>query len=146
MFYYISHRGNLNGPNPSRENSPDYILSAINEGFDVEVDVWFIDNKFFLGHDYAKYEVSDKFLDNDNLWIHAKNYDAFFSLLKVSYNNVFWHTTEDYVLTSNRIVWAHQGKPITPESICLMPEMGYVGELYSGRGICSDYIKTFRKW
>ena len=33
----ISHRGNLDGLNPERENSPDYIDEAISKGYDVEM-------------------------------------------------------------------------------------------------------------
>ena len=47
----ISHRGNLNGKMPQNENHPDYIDEAIHAGYDVEVDVWMIDNELFLGHD-----------------------------------------------------------------------------------------------
>ena len=36
---YIAHRGNIRGPNPERENSPDYIDEAIQSGYYVEVDV-----------------------------------------------------------------------------------------------------------
>ena len=42
----ISHRGNLIGPNLLLENNPDYILSAVSMGFDVEVDVWYDDGYF----------------------------------------------------------------------------------------------------
>ena len=31
----ISHRGNLTGKNPERENHPDYIKEALDLGFDV---------------------------------------------------------------------------------------------------------------
>ena len=44
----ISHRGNLNGENPNLENTKQYIDTAMNEGFDVEVDLWNIDNKYYL--------------------------------------------------------------------------------------------------
>jgi hypothetical protein len=47
----ISHRGNLNGPNPERENHPDYIWEALRAGFEVEIDVWWVEGKFKLGHD-----------------------------------------------------------------------------------------------
>jgi hypothetical protein len=47
----ISHRGNINGKQPSKENHPLYIFEAIKQGFQVEIDVWFIDGKFKLGHD-----------------------------------------------------------------------------------------------
>ena len=33
--FLISHRGNLNGKNVDFENHPDYIMAAINKGFDV---------------------------------------------------------------------------------------------------------------
>ena len=35
----ISHRGNLEGKNPEKENSPIYVLQALSKGFDVEVDI-----------------------------------------------------------------------------------------------------------
>jgi hypothetical protein len=47
----ISHRGNINGKQPDKENHPLYIFEAIKQGFQVEIDVWFIDGKFKLGHD-----------------------------------------------------------------------------------------------
>ena len=37
---YISHRGNLTGPIPEKENTVDYINDAIHQGFDVEIDIW----------------------------------------------------------------------------------------------------------
>jgi glycerophosphoryl diester phosphodiesterase len=43
----ISHRGNISGPQPKLENTVAYIEQAINQGFDVEIDVWFQDGKFF---------------------------------------------------------------------------------------------------
>ena len=33
----IAHRGNLKGPNPDKENKPDYLEFAINKGYDVEI-------------------------------------------------------------------------------------------------------------
>ena len=41
MSYKLySHRGNLFGPIPERENKPDYIDEAISAGFNVEIDIW----------------------------------------------------------------------------------------------------------
>ena len=53
----ISHRGNLDGPIFEKENHPDYILNAIDAGFDVEIDLWKIETKLFLGHDEPKYLI-----------------------------------------------------------------------------------------
>ena len=51
---YISHRGNLDGINPELENNPKYISNALEKNFDVEVDAWFVNGKFYLGHDEPK--------------------------------------------------------------------------------------------
>ena len=68
----ISHRGNLNGPNPERENSPKYIDEAIEAGYDVEIDIWLNDGILYLGHDSIQYETSLQWLENrkNKLWIY----------------------------------------------------------------------------
>ena len=43
----ISHRGNLNGTS-SYENHPEHIHKALLKGFDVEIDVWFQKENFYL--------------------------------------------------------------------------------------------------
>jgi glycerophosphoryl diester phosphodiesterase len=73
----IAHRGNLKGPNPERENSPEYLLEAVEAGYDCEVDVWYDDNnQLYLGHDNPKYKVDHEFLNNKAFWCHAKNLEA----------------------------------------------------------------------
>ena len=74
-MYLISHRGNIEGKT-KWENHPNYIQEAIEEGFDVEIDVWFVDNKLYLGHDLPQYEIDHDFLINDKLWCHAKNIES----------------------------------------------------------------------
>ena len=61
-MYFISHRGNTLGPDISKENSVDYINDAIKKGYDVEIDVWFEKENFYLGHDKPTYLVDDKYL------------------------------------------------------------------------------------
>ena len=75
---HISHRGNIFGRVKESENDPIYIQQALDKGFDVEVDVWYIDNQFWLGHDKPQYQVKREFLQNRKLWCHAKNINAFF--------------------------------------------------------------------
>ena len=53
----ISHRGNIDGKNIYDENSVPYTEKALKLGFDVEIDVWFMENNFFLGHDELKHLV-----------------------------------------------------------------------------------------
>ena len=69
----ISHRGNINGPNPEMENNPEYIQKALDLGYDVEVDVWGTKyGAWYLGHDGPEYLIDAKFLRQKGLWCHAK--------------------------------------------------------------------------
>ena len=138
----IAHRGNLNGPNPDKENHPDYINKAIGSGYNVEIDVWFINDKWYLGHDNPTYEIKYNFLFDSRFWLHAKNGEAFYKLFKdKNYNfNVFWHTTEDWILTSKGYIWTYPNKKLYSESVCVLPELGYDGDLKECYGICSDFI------
>ena len=83
---YISHRGNLDGINKDQENKPSYILNALDKNFDVEVDVWFIDDHFYLGHDKPLDIVKIDFIKMNRLWLHAKNVRLFYELLKIDVN------------------------------------------------------------
>lgn len=103
----ISHRGNINGEKPELENSPDYILSAIELGYDVEIDVRVVKDKIYLGHDNSEYEVSLRWLDNlsERLWVHCKNIEAI-ELFTMTDNNLnyFWHQ-EDKVTSQVRGIY-----------------------------------------
>ena len=58
----IAHRGNIKGPQKELENSPEYLLDALGKGYHAEVDVWLIEDEFFLGHDEPRYRVNSEFL------------------------------------------------------------------------------------
>lgn len=145
----ISHRGNLNGPNPERENHPDYIWEAIQEGYDVEIDVWVVDNKFMLGHDKPQYEFPFDLFNNhyNKLWIHCKNIDALSQLNNMdnigSKLNYFWHEEDTVTLTSKNYIWAYPGKQPIKNSIAVMPEI-YNDNVEGCFGVCSDYIKKYK--
>lgn len=141
----IAHRGNIHGPNSKKENHPDYITQAIKLGYDVEIDVWYENEKWYLGHDMPTYEINYNFLFNRNFWLHAKNGDAFNILLQDCTLNVFWHTTEDWVLTSKHYIWTYPNKTLYPESICVLPEQGWVGDIKKCYGVCTDYVIEFLK-
>jgi hypothetical protein len=146
MKYYIAHRGNVNGKNESRENSPDYIMEAISLGFYAEIDVWVINDKIYLGHDGPQYEIQKDFLENPRFWCHAKNHAALTMLVKMG-AHCFSHDSDDYVLTSRGIIWAYCGKPLNEETICVMPENSNnysEKDLQNCLGICSDIVQIFK--
>jgi hypothetical protein len=103
---FISHRGNLYGKKVELENNPTYIQQALDLGFDVEIDVWYVDGNFFLGHDKPTYSVSQSWFDYKKLWCHAKNADALNKML-VEDIHCFWHQTDKYTITSKGIPWCY---------------------------------------
>lgn len=141
----ISHRGNINGVNQLRENSIKYIEEAIQQ-FDVEIDVWKINEILFLGHDQPNQEVNLSFLNSfkNKLWIHCKNIEALF-YLKTDFN-CFFHHSDDAVLTSRNYIWTYPGKKLFKTSIAVLPEGKYhKDELEICSGICSDNINLYLK-
>jgi hypothetical protein len=143
-MHYISHRGNIEGPNPNRENDPSYIREAIRRGYEVEIDVWRKNGSFYLGHDRAQYRVDFKFLQNKRLWCHAKNIEALSELLKHRKRiHCFWHEEDNYAITSKGYIWAYPGN-IDGNTIVVMPEKYNLNPSRSARGVCSDYIKEYK--
>ena len=128
---WILHRGNYNGPN-TIENNPIELLNLIEKDYELEIDLWYRDNRFYLGHDFPEYEIEEEFLEHNGLWIHCK------------------HTNEDYVLTSKGYIWCFVGKPALENSVIVMPEKALSSytyeELISKNCIvCSDYLEDYIK-
>jgi len=140
----ISHRGNLQGRIPGRENSQSYIQEALDKGFDVEIDVWVVDRQFWLGHDEPTYKVDESFLANPRLWCHAKTVGALNMMLDNKDIHCFWHQEDSYTLTSQGYVWTFPNKPLCTKSICVLPELGYGTYNTDISGICSDYILKYK--
>jgi hypothetical protein len=138
----ISHRGNLNGINSDKENSPSYLLSALNKGFNVEVDVRFENNKFYLGHDFSQFEINKDFLQNKSVWCHAKTNEALYALHNIN-AHYFWHQEDDYTITSKGYIWTYPSKKLLPNSICVLPENASYKSL-NCLGICSDFIEKYK--
>lgn len=140
---YISHRGNLTGPDPKEENNPIYIKKALDQGLDVEIDIWLLNEKWLLGHDKPQYEINYSFFENSKIWCHAKNQNAFFELNKNKNINCFWHDKDTYTLTSHGYIWCNINVPLIKNSICVIPEKGINGDINDCYGICSDYILQY---
>jgi len=135
----ISHRGNINGRIEEAENRPDYIEDTIRLGYDVEIDVWIIEDTFYLGHNEPQYMVSLNWLNErkDNLWIHCKNIEAmeWFNSLYDTYN-YFWHENDTAVLTSKGYIWSYINKFIKG-GITVCPN--YIQVPNYILGVCTDY-------
>ena len=102
----ISHRGNVRGPIPDRENRPSYIDCAIGNGYDVEIDVRLIAGQLWLGHDELQYKVEHSWLQprKEYLWIHCKDLAAAKECWEYQ---SFCHTSDPYTYTSTGKIWLH---------------------------------------
>ena len=133
----ISHRGNTNGRDESNENSLSYIDKAINLGFEVEIDLWVLNNELYLGHDSPENNVSIDWLNyrKNKLWVHSKNVDS----LEYLYNtdlNFFWHDLDKTTITSKNFFWS---QPNIYLKNGVTVELNYKKINYEVLGICTDY-------
>jgi hypothetical protein len=144
----IAHRGNINGPDSSRENQSDYVEAALQSGFDVEVDIWSERNELFLGHDGPLYPVNLDWLTEreEKLWVHCKNLAALETLLGTSLN-YFYHQSDPYTLTSHGYVWAYPGQTLPKlraVSLWFKPEDPRTVETTNHvHAICGDYVANW---
>lgn len=143
---YISHRGNIQGKNLWFENSPEYIQTTLNLGYEVEIDLRIQDGKLYLGHDVPQYEINEKWLKDRSsmLWIHAKDAESALWLINRSWAQFFCHENDKYTLTSNGWLWCHDWTTEL-DSRCVVPLLSLDSlnsyNKYGFGAICSDYIK-----
>lgn len=139
----IAHRGNVYGPNQDLENNPDYILNAIELGFEVEIDIWANRGNFYLGHDEPIYGVDPFFvLDlRNSAWFHCKNFEALDLMSKnFKFCNFFWHEEDAYTMTSNGYIWTYPGKNVGSNSILVDVDLTSGVDYDTIYGLCSDYV------
>lgn len=144
-MFYIAHRGNTDGPLEFYENKPDYINSALAKKYDVEVDLWRHNKKWYLGHDEPQYVIDQDFLFNKKIWCHIKNLEALDYVANKLVNvHYFWHDTDSYTLTSKGYVWVYPGEKLIDRCIAVKPEINNLLPPDNIGGICSDYIANYR--
>ena len=142
----IAHRGNINGPDLLNENNPEHIENIILQGYDVEIDLWWVDGRTYLGHDEPQYGVTQQWFNEryQRLWIHCKNVEAMEWFNMIGGFNYFWHQEDTLTLTSMNVIWAYPGKQPIKGSIAVMPELNN-DDISEVAGVCSDFIKNYKK-
>lgn len=142
----ISHRGNINGPVPGKENRPSYIDAALGLGYEVEVDLRYIDGEFWLGHDEPQYKINESWMElrKEKIWYHCKDiYSALELTKKENKFKFFCHSQDEFVITSRNKLWVHDLTK-TINECCIIPLLG-VSEIYNYNNnipyaVCSDYV------
>ena len=144
---FIAHRGNTDGKNPKLENGQGYCEEAIEQGFDVEIDVHWYEGIFWTGHDRPQYRVKTDFLKKKEVWCHAKDIRVLLELQKIE-AHCFFHQEDDVALTSQGYMWTYPGKELTENSIAVLPETlhekWWRHKPENCLGICSDYISKYK--
>jgi hypothetical protein len=144
---FIAHRGLTNGPDKMKENSLEIIKQHILFGMYVELDIWYVDNRLYLGHDKPEILVELKDIVSKYCWIHTKNKEALEYLMAKRKEGIdiqiFWHTTENYCITTNNNIIVFPGEPLLNNSVFMMPENAHTIKLTSNvQYVCSDYIEN----
>lgn len=155
----IAHRGLLNGPTDI-ENCPIQIEKAIQEGFDVEIDLRYEFGKYWLGHDQAEYQILFEQIwnwsDKVTVYLHCKTVYTLQTVSKIGNNKnkilPFFHDVDDCILLPDHTIWVH---PKSEEkayfdainSIFVIPSLRdatkYSNNCY---GVCTDYPLSVRKY
>lgn len=97
---------------------------------------------YLWNHDEPKEEVGLDFLLNKNIWCHAKNIEAFESLL-IDSAHCFWHEEDDYTLTSKGYIWTYPGQKLVEKSVCVLPESFKERNVEKCSGLCSDFVLNY---
>lgn len=146
----ISHRGNINGIVSEKENRPSYIDTAIGLGYDVEVDIRYIGNTFWLGHDEPQYKVEESWMQQrkSKVWYHCKDLESAKHMIKLKVFNFFCHTQDSFVLTSMGHMWVHDLTQ-TIDELCIIPLLSVSSiNNYSNTlpfAVCTDYVNICSK-
>jgi len=139
---WILHRGNSEGPSIENENNPIILYEHIKNGWDIEIDIWKVNDNLYLGHDSPKtlIDFNEPFLRHKNTWIHCKNLDAFFYF----YNHpesekyhFFSHNKDDITITSKGFIWGNIG--IKLDCTGSINVINKKKTDFIGQGICTDW-------
>ena len=137
----ISDKGNTNGPNILSQNTPDYIDSTINLGYNVKIDLWYHNDKCFLGDDGPKTEINwDWIIKNSSyLWINCRTTNTFSFLLENAKSlNFFYNKSDVIAMTSQGLAWSSADNPHTKGTITQDAD-----QIDGVLGICSNHVS---KW
>lgn len=140
----ISHRGNISGPYPALENHPDQIRQALTQGFQAEIDVWYEDGQFALGHDEPQHPIPAEFLSKRGLWCHAKNLEAVEALAQLNGVHFFWHQTDSITLTNWAVPWCFPGQYVNG-GITVLTKRREKWPVHTRLlGICTDWPEDYK--
>jgi hypothetical protein len=143
----ISNRGNLEGADPSRENSVPYVRNAIDSGYHVLVDVWVCEGRYALGSDEPSYSAPPDVVLHEKAICRARDSKTLAALLQDG-AHCFFQEKDDFVCTSRGWIWTSPGTQLPPtKGIIAFPEYtpARTPDPSSALGVCSNKIAKIRR-
>ena len=152
---FIAHRAVIDG-DYTNANKPETAknLLEMHPEYEYEIDVWYVDGGYWLGHDEPQYEVFPEdydILDNIKSWKHAKNIDALVEMNNNFSGNILWHESDSVVYTNSGYLWVHADtEPFQCSSaIFVRPELKFGVDKallsFNFAGICSPVIQYWKE-
>lgn len=152
----ISNRGNITGENKAKQNSVPYIMRAIQLGYDVKIDIWHVNNRWYLGKEKPNCEVPFRFFYinknmkysggncNKALWIQCQNIHAFNMLIPYRWSlNYFFKNDTNMLFTSFGYIWSSDRINATHE--CVLATNDYKNVPTAQFGLCTDYVLNLKE-
>jgi hypothetical protein len=155
----IAHRGLTSGPDKFLENSPGQIQKAILKNYDIEIDIWFAYDSYWLGHDSPTYPLTTEMLGswaNKNMvYVHCKDIYTLQKIMEekdLSENIIpFFHENDPCILLENGVLWVHpnsikDARMVVGKTIFVVPD-ATSSQLYKNcYGICTDFADSVSKY
>ena len=139
-----AHRGNVSGPS-IKENTIEHIQNALSKGYCVEIDVRYIYDALYLGHDKIQEQISKTFLEDSRLLVHCKTRETLQYLMKFTNIHCFFQEDEDCVYSNKNYRIVHEKvKPykLYDKEIKVDLKLSHLGEtqrLCERGGVITDY-------
>ena len=141
----ISNKGNIEGENIDLENTPDYIESAINQGYNVKIDLKYEKDKLYLGENTSDVEVEWSWLLkwSDYLWINCRDTKTLSFFLENGKSfNFFYNVLDTVSMTSKGFAWSVEN-PYPKGTIVydIDNDLNPIDVL----GVCSNWVSKWSK-
>ena len=141
----ISNKGNIEGENLDLENTPDYIESTINQGYNVKIDLKYKNDKLYLGEITSDTEVEWSWLLkwSDYLWINCRDTKTLSFFLENGQKfNFFYNYLDLVTMTSKGFAWSVEN-PDSKGTIVydIDNDLNPIDVL----GVCSNWVSKWSK-
>ena len=152
MKRLIAHRGVIDGNYSGKENTIASIISSLKQGYEVEVDVIFDGDTFYLGHDRPQERLQDlwnnmrlqrSWLPYSGIWYHCKDDGSLDYFKKQGIHNYFFHDLDGFTMTSKGHFWTADIQMRYPvDTFVVAKTIGDTHELLKTNcsGICSPFV------